>query len=99
VPASKTSRHLAYLRRSGLVRAEKRGLWVYYRLADQPAGIVQALLGAVTHCVGRVPAVRRDAGRLERKTGCCVPVPGAVTVDCEAVTTPAPRRPPDLTPR
>lgn len=99
IAQSKASRHLAYLRRAGLVQAEKRGLWVYYHLVDQPAGIVQALLGAVTHCVGHVPAVRRDAGRLERKTGCCVPVPGAVTVDCDAVATRAARPVADLTPR
>lgn len=30
----KVSRHLAYLRRSGLVRDRKEGLWVYYRIAD-----------------------------------------------------------------
>ena len=31
----KASRHLAYLRRSGVVRAEKRGLWVYYTLTTE----------------------------------------------------------------
>ena len=38
----KASRHLAYLRRAGVVHAEKRGLWVHYRLAQQPTGVVQA---------------------------------------------------------
>ena len=32
----KASRHLAYLRRSGLVDTRKEGLWVLYRLAASP---------------------------------------------------------------
>src|SRR5207248_1507170 len=30
----KASRHLAYLRRAGLVATRRQGLWVHYRLAD-----------------------------------------------------------------
>ena len=33
----KVSRHLAYLRRTGLVLARKEGLWNYYRLAPARA--------------------------------------------------------------
>src|SRR4051794_14901027 len=33
VPQPKVSRHLAYLRRAGLVVARKEGLWMHYRLA------------------------------------------------------------------
>ena len=32
LPQAKTSRHLAYLRRAGLVRAREQGLWSYYSL-------------------------------------------------------------------
>jgi ArsR family transcriptional regulator len=90
IPQSKASRHLAYLRRTGLVEAEKRGLWVYYRLAPQKEAIAQALVDAARHCIGHLPDARKDAARLEKKTGCSVPVPGAVTVDCCGV----PSRPP-----
>ena len=31
---SKVSRHLAYLRRAGLVAARRDGKWTYYRLTD-----------------------------------------------------------------
>jgi ArsR family transcriptional regulator len=82
IPQSKASRHLAYLRRAGLVEAEKRGLWVYYRLAPGTDGVVQALLDAAQHCIGHLDVARRDATRLERITGCCVPTPTALTLNC-----------------
>jgi len=33
IPQPTASRHLAYLRRTGLVAARKDGLWVHYRIA------------------------------------------------------------------
>ena len=36
MPQPKASRHLAYLRRSGLVETRREGLWVHYRLAELP---------------------------------------------------------------
>lgn len=72
----KASRHLAYLRRAGVVEGEKRGLWVYYRLAPQQDAVAQAALDALRHCAGHLPAVRSDAGRLKKAIGCC-PEPAA----------------------
>lgn len=43
-PQSKVSRHLAYLRRSGMVAARKQGLWMYYSLKPQNAKTFRALL-------------------------------------------------------
>jgi ArsR family transcriptional regulator len=92
IPQSKASRHLAYLRRAGLVEAEKRGLWVYYRLARQREHIAQTLLDAARHCIGHLSDVRRDGAKLEKHTGCCLPEPGSITLDCcasPAVPSPA----------
>jgi ArsR family transcriptional regulator, arsenate/arsenite/antimonite-responsive transcriptional repressor len=69
----KASRHLAYLRRCGLVETRRQGLWVYYRLSDSPDPIVQTIRQAVAHVLGHVDAVHRDTDRLQKKTGCCVP--------------------------
>jgi ArsR family transcriptional regulator len=82
IPQPKASRHLAYLRRAGLVQARKRGLWVYYRLAPRRADPVQTLLDAVHHCIGHVSALRRDAARLEKKTGSSPVQPPAPTFAC-----------------
>jgi ArsR family transcriptional regulator len=72
----KASRHLAYLRRAGLVQARREGLWVHYRLAESSDPIHRTLRDVVTHALGHTATVRRDAARLERKTGCCVPLAG-----------------------
>jgi ArsR family transcriptional regulator, arsenate/arsenite/antimonite-responsive transcriptional repressor len=69
----KASRHLAYLRRAGIVDTRRDGLWVHYRLADTTDPVVQTIRDVVTHTLGHLTAVRRDATRLERKTGCCAP--------------------------
>jgi len=77
VSQPKASRHLAYLRRAGLVEARREGLWMYYRLADAPDPVVAAVKQAVTHALGHVPGVRKDTQRLQRKNGCCLPVAAA----------------------
>src|ERR1700741_1528734 len=63
LPQSLVSRHLAYLRRAGLVATRKEGLWVHYRLAARHDSVMQSLLDAVYHCVGHLSAVAKDAKR------------------------------------
>src|SRR5262245_35365392 len=52
IPQPTASRHLAYLRRSGLVATRRDGLWMYYRLtapADPKiASILDATLDALS---------------------------------------------------
>jgi ArsR family transcriptional regulator, arsenate/arsenite/antimonite-responsive transcriptional repressor len=55
IPQSKASRHLAYLRRVGLVHDRKAGLWVYYSLAQPGDRVLQTIMSAVIHCLGHVP--------------------------------------------
>ena len=73
VPQPRASRHLAYLRRTGLVTGRKEGLWVYYQLAPLGDSAMKVLMNAVTHCLCHVDAVSKDRRRLEKKTGCCAP--------------------------
>lgn len=69
----KASRHLAYLRRAGLVEARREGLWMHYRLADARDPLVRTIRDAVTHTLAHVDTVKRDANRLQTRTGCCLP--------------------------
>ena len=53
VPQPTASRHLAYLRKSGLVEARREGIWMHYRLAPQDnpvvASVVKTAVLALTH--------------------------------------------------
>ena len=69
IPQPRASRHLSYLRRAGLVRTRKEGLWVHYQLAPLDDKVTRTLLAAVTHCLTHVDACCRDVERLEKNTG------------------------------
>jgi ArsR family transcriptional regulator len=78
IPQSKASRHLAYLRRSGLVETRRDGLWIHYRLGTLADPVLAAIADAVRHALTHVDTVHRDAERLQKRTGCCVPTSGDV---------------------
>ena len=65
------SRHLAYLRKHGLVAGRKQGLWVHYRLARPRAGLHRILLGCLDSCLGDPEVFRQDRHRLEGAVTCC----------------------------
>jgi ArsR family transcriptional regulator, arsenate/arsenite/antimonite-responsive transcriptional repressor len=78
IPQPKASRHLAYLRRSGLVETRREGLWIHYRLGTLPDPVMAAIVDAVRHALTHVVSVQRDGERLQKRTGCCVPTPGDI---------------------
>jgi ArsR family transcriptional regulator len=76
LPQPKVSRHLAYLRKSGLVVARKEGLWMHYKLATPKTEFHKSLLNCLACCFQSVPELKKDAERLGRSssscsTGCC----------------------------
>jgi ArsR family transcriptional regulator len=73
IPQSKTSRHLAYLRRAGLVDTRREGLWIHYRLANLSDPVLKTIGETVRHALTHMDVVHRDAERLQKKTGCCLP--------------------------
>jgi ArsR family transcriptional regulator, arsenate/arsenite/antimonite-responsive transcriptional repressor len=78
----KASRHLAYLRRVGLVDTRREGLWIHYRMADLPDPVLKTIGQAVVHALTHVDVVQRDAVRLQKKTGCCLPLSGDTGLPC-----------------
>ena len=78
IPQPKASRHLAYLRRAGLVETRRQGLWVHYRLGTLADPVLAVIADAVRHALTHIDTVRRDGERLQKRTGCCVPAPGEV---------------------
>jgi ArsR family transcriptional regulator len=82
------SRHLAYLRRSGLVSVRKAGLWSFYSLTPAEGAFHAKLLECLSCCFGEVPQIRQDAARaqhLRERGGCC---PEAGTQAAGSSTTP-----------
>jgi ArsR family transcriptional regulator len=74
----KASRHLAYLRRAGLVDTRRDTRWIHYRLATLPDPILAAIITGVRHALTHIDAIHKDTERLQKKTGCCAPTPGDV---------------------
>lgn len=75
LPQSTVSRHLAYLRYANLVRGDRRGVWMNYRIAEC-GGLEAAVLDAIRrHCSGLRQAMedaRRYADYLkEKKADAC----------------------------
>jgi ArsR family transcriptional regulator len=68
-PQPKASRHLAYLRRAGLVLARKEGLWMHYSLAAAHSPFHQKLLDCLSCCFADVPELSKDAQALQKV--CC----------------------------
>src|SRR5947208_11800772 len=56
----KASRHLAYLRKAGLVDTRRDGLWVHYRMAVLPDAVLQTVQRTVTHALRHLDIVRKD---------------------------------------
>ena len=72
VPQPKASRHLAYLRKAGLVLARKQGLWSYYSLAPARDTLHERLLDCLASCFQGAPELAKDAKRLAvRQKSCC----------------------------
>lgn len=71
VPQPTASRHLAYLRKAGLVVTRKAGYWSYYSLAPAKNRFHQKLLDCLTCCFEDVPQLAKDAKRLSGRGNCC----------------------------
>ena len=71
IPQPRASRHLAYLRKAGLVSDRKDGLWVHYRLAPLDDPLLKTLLDGVLHCMGHVPGVTTARRQPPPTLACC----------------------------
>jgi ArsR family transcriptional regulator len=74
VPQPTASRHLAYLRKAGLVVVRKAGLWSYYSLSPADSSFHGKLLDCLGSCFAEVPELKADAtraGKVKSAGGCC----------------------------
>jgi ArsR family transcriptional regulator len=73
----KISRHLAYLRRAGLVNARREGKWMHYSLAEPASRESATILEATLRALAGDRLMQRDRASLERAC-CAVRLPAAL---------------------
>ncbi len=67
----KISRHLAYLRRAGIVEARREGKWMHYRIVMPPNIGAAQVLRQTLAWLKYEKAMQADRGRLSK--ACCTP--------------------------
>ncbi len=88
-PQPKISRHLAYLRNSGVVSARREGKWMHYRIVMPPHDGAAQILRQTLDWLKDDKAMQADRARLTK--ACCspakyaldgAPVPTAISGQC-----------------
>jgi|SRR5687767_11012840 ArsR family transcriptional regulator, arsenate/arsenite/antimonite-responsive transcriptional repressor len=69
LPQPTVSRHLAYLRRSGLVAARREGVWMHYRIATALDPGVRQVVDAAVDAVAAVPSTGKDRAHFQKAFG------------------------------
>ncbi|HEX8560482.1 MAG TPA: metalloregulator ArsR/SmtB family transcription factor [Pyrinomonadaceae bacterium] len=67
----KISRHLAYLRRAGVVAARREGKWMHYRIAEPADAHAARVFAEVLAWLGEEREMQKDRARMENI--CCAP--------------------------
>jgi ArsR family transcriptional regulator len=67
----KISRHLAYLRKAGIVAARREGKWMHYRLTIPKDEVASRILRETLRHLKKKPEMKRDVARLN--SACCAP--------------------------
>ncbi len=70
-PQPKISRHLAYLRRAGMVTARREGKWMHYRISMPPHIGAAQILRQIVATLKEEKAMQADRARLNK--ACCAP--------------------------
>jgi ArsR family transcriptional regulator, arsenate/arsenite/antimonite-responsive transcriptional repressor len=69
LPQPTISRHLAYLRRSGLVEARREGVWMHYRVSTSLEPVIQDVVNAAVQVLTTVPSTTKDREQFRRSFG------------------------------
>lgn len=69
VPQPTASRHLAYLRRVGLVDVRRDGVWMHYRVSRSLDPVLRAVVDAAVHALTHVPLTSKDRKQFQKAFG------------------------------
>jgi ArsR family transcriptional regulator len=67
LPQPTVSRHLAYLRKSGLVAARRDGVWMHYQVSRSLNPVIQGVVAAAVDALQ--PATTQDRKQFQRSFG------------------------------
>lgn len=72
-PQSKVSRHLAYLKHSGITESKRVGVWMHYYLKDFQSGVFKAQIDFLKEKLSEMPQFQLDRQKLIelKKRGNC----------------------------
>jgi ArsR family transcriptional regulator len=82
LPQPTVSRHLAYLRRTGLVDVRREGVWMHYKVSGSLDPVVQAVVGAAVHALTHVPIANRDRKQYQKAFGGLRVLEGRIGPSC-----------------
>jgi ArsR family transcriptional regulator len=69
LPQPTVSRHLAYLRKSGLVAARRDGVWMHYQVSRSLNPATQDVVAAAVNALQQLPAATQDRKQFQRFFG------------------------------
>ncbi len=84
-PQPKVSRHLAYLKHSGLLKAKRVGVWMHYSLKEPLPELLAAHIRFLQENVSSLPVFQEDARKIDevKRRKLCQETTGA---DCDSQT-------------
>jgi len=82
LPQPTVSRHLAYLRRAGLVSARRDGVWMHYRVSTSLAPEVRLVLDASVDAVARLTSTTKDRDHFKKAFGPLYVIPAGTGGAC-----------------
>jgi len=69
LPQPTVSRHLAYLRKSGLVATRRDGVWMHYQVSRSLSPVLQGVVAAAVAALQQLPATTQDRKQFQRAFG------------------------------
>jgi ArsR family transcriptional regulator len=67
LPQSRVSRHMAYLKHSGLVNDRREGVWIYYSLREPQSKVHEYQMRCIRDCFEEHEVSKRDFQRLKSR--------------------------------
>ncbi len=64
-PQSKVSRHLSYLKHSGLITSKRVGVWIHYMLNEPNDETLDAQIKFMRESLSHLPAFKEDIAKME----------------------------------